>query len=409
MKFPDGFMWGTATAAHQVEGGNINCDGWLLEHLPDTRFAETSADACDHYHRYGEDIALLAQLGFNTYRFSIEWARIEPEEGEFSLAALDHYRRMLAACHENGITPMVTLHHFTSPRWLMTCGGWEAIETAGRFARYCERAVRHLGDLIASACTINELNLVALFRSTGRIPPDDQIVRSPMRIDGARAMGVEPEKFGSYPWCVRSASRDVMIAAHRLGAAALRSGPGSFPVGMTVAMSDMQAAPGGEEHRDRARREAEDVFLEAAREDEFVGVQTYTRDRFGPNGALPVEPGVEITQMGYEYMPRALEATIRHAHAKAQVPIVVTENGIATDDDARRIAFVEQALGGVARCIRDGIDVRGYLYWSMLDNFEWLFGYGPKFGLIAVDRQSQQRILKPSAEWLGRIARANEL
>jgi len=409
MKFPDGFLWGTATAAHQVEGGNINCDGWLLEHLPDTRFTEPSADACDHYHRYGEDIALLAQLGFNAYRFSIEWARIEPEDGEFSLAALDHYRRMLAACHEHGITPMVTMHHFTSPRWLMARGGWEAPETAQRFARYCERSVRHLGDLIASACTLNELNLVAAFQSTGRAPSDEQIVRLPMRTEAARAMGIEPEKFGSYPWCVRSTSRDVLLEAHRLGAAALRSGPARFPVGMTVALSDMQAAPGGEANRDRARRHAQDVFLEAARGDEFVGVQTYTRDRFGPHGTLPLEPGVEVTQMGYEFMPRALEATIRYAHAKAQVPVIVTENGIATEDDTRRVAFIEQALAGVARCIRDGIDVRGYLYWSMLDNFEWLFGYRPKFGLIAVDRQTQQRIVKPSAEWLGRIARANEI
>ena len=121
-QFPPNFLWGAATAAHQVEGNNTNCDGWVLEHLPGTIFAEPSGDACDHYHRYPADIALLAELGFNAYRFSVEWARIEPEEGEFSYAALEHYRRMLATCHEHGLTPMVTYHHFTTPRWLHVVG-----------------------------------------------------------------------------------------------------------------------------------------------------------------------------------------------------------------------------------------------------------------------------------------------
>ena len=119
VNFPAGFLWGTATAAHQVEGNNLNNDSWLMEHLPGTIYAEPSGDACDHYHRYAGDIALLAELGFNLYRFSIEWARVEPEEGEFSSAELDHYRRMLAACHEHHITPLVTFHHFTTPRWIM--------------------------------------------------------------------------------------------------------------------------------------------------------------------------------------------------------------------------------------------------------------------------------------------------
>ena len=156
MKFPKGFLWGTATAAHQVEGNNVNSDNWLLEHMPGTIYAEPSGDACDHYHRYPEDIALLAELGFNTYRFSIEWARIEPEEGEFSQASLEHYRRMLVMCHEHGLTPIVTFHHFTSPRWLITAGGWEDKDTPDRFARYCEHATRYLGDLIGVSCTVND-------------------------------------------------------------------------------------------------------------------------------------------------------------------------------------------------------------------------------------------------------------
>ena len=409
MKFPPGFLWGAATAAHQVEGGNTNCDSWLLEHVNSTIYAETSGDACDHYHRYGEDIALLADLGFNAYRFSIEWARVEPEEGEFSLAQLEHYRRMLAACHEHGLKAVVTMHHFTSPRWIAARGGWESPDTARLFGRYCKRAVAHLGDLIDVACTINELNLGVLLQQWGFLHSDEAILASQWRTAAARALGIEADTFSSFPFCVRGHARDVLLDAHRRGALALRTGPGKFPVGMTLALRDLQALPGAEPVRDQMRHDSEDIFLDAARADDFVGVQCYTRQRVGPDGLLSPESGVELTQMAYEVWPEALEAAIRYASGRAQVPVIVTENGIATEDDTRRIAFMEGTLAGLARCLRDGIDLRGYFHWSLLDNFEWLFGYSPKFGLIAVDRKTQRRTVKPSAEWLGRIARNNEI
>src|SRR5260370_12304643 len=159
ISFPPTFLWGTATAARQVEGGNVYNDTWALEHAAGSAFVESSGDACDHYTRYRDDIALVADLGSTLYRFSLEWSRIEPEEGEFSLAQLDHYRRMLATCHEHGLTPMVTFHHFTSPRWLAASGGWEAKDTPEKFARFCERAMAHRGDLMPLACTVNEVNI----------------------------------------------------------------------------------------------------------------------------------------------------------------------------------------------------------------------------------------------------------
>src|SRR5262249_43679961 len=137
-EFPPAFLWGTATAAHQVEGGNRGSDLWLMEMAKDSLYADPSGDACDHYHRYADDIALLKGLGFNPYRFSIEWARIEPEEGFFSTAALDHYRRMIAACHALRVIPMVTFHHFTAPLWFSRDGGWENEKSVDRFARYCD-------------------------------------------------------------------------------------------------------------------------------------------------------------------------------------------------------------------------------------------------------------------------------
>src|SRR5260370_1428730 len=157
--FPKNFLWGTATAAHQVEGNNINSDYWVLEHTPGSPFFEASGDACDQYHRYAEDIAMLARLGFNAYRFSIEWARVEPEPGEFSRAALDHYRRVLACCHEHKVTPIVTFHHFTSPRWVSGDGGWEKKKTAELFATYCHRPPHHLGALTRRPSHTNHPNL----------------------------------------------------------------------------------------------------------------------------------------------------------------------------------------------------------------------------------------------------------
>jgi beta-glucosidase len=407
-QFPEGFVWGTAASAHQVEGNNINSDFWLLEHMPDTIFAEPSGDACDHYHRYRDDIRLMAQLGFNSYRLSIEWARIEPEEGGFSIAELDHYRRMLAACHENRLMPCVTFHHFTSPCWFTATGGWEDEKAADRFARFCERTTKHLGDMIGMVCTINEANLTASMALRGALPRDGVKHRvESLFSEAARRCGTTIDCFGPFLFGHPFKIRDVMLAAHLKARDAVKSGPGSFPVGVTLSMTDYQAVSGGEQRLQQALAEDYEPFLEAARSDDFIGVQTYSRTRLGSDGPLGPEEGVKVLIMGYEFWPESLEATIRYVRSKLDIPIYVTENGIGTTDDAERIEYVRRALQGVVRCLQDGIDVRGYYYWSLLDNFEWVFGYGPQFGLIAVDRATQLRSFKPSAQYLGEIARTN--
>ena len=387
LSFPEPFLWGTATAAHQIEGGNVNNDWWAMEHDPTSGCLDVSGDACDSFNRYPEDIALIADLGLGAYRFSLEWSRIEPEEGEFSTVALDHYRRMAATCHEHGILPVVTFHHFTHPRWLAAQGTWEAPNAPDLFARYCEKATAHLGDLIGMACTINEPNVVATMGwRMGLFPPR---VRDRTRRDVVNA---------------------AMVSAHRKAVDVIRSGPGDFPVGITVSMTDFQLEPGGEEWIERLRKPNEDVFLEATGGDDFIGVQTYTRMRVGADGALPAEDGVRTTQMGYEVWPEALGATIRRAtEVTGGLPVYVTENGIGIDDDPLRIEYVTRALAGVGECLDDGIDIRGYFYWSLLDNFEWVLGYGPTFGLVEVDRETFERTAKPSAAWFGGVARANGL
>ena len=388
VSFPDGFLWGTATAAHQVEGGNVNNDWWDWEHNPDSGCVDSSGDGCDSFHRWREDVDLVADLGLGAYRFSLEWSRIEPAEGEWSLAALDHYRRMCAACLGHGLQPVVTFHHFTTPRWLAARGGWESPDAPERFARFVERAATHLGDLVGWACTINEPNVIGVMGYTmGAFPPG-------VKDDLTRHIAVN----------------EAMVRAHRLAVDALRSGPGSFPVGLTLSMAEMVASEGAESVRDAAREILEDTFLRGTEGDDFVGVQCYTRLRFAPDGSLlGAADGVPVTQMGYEYWPQVTEHTVRRAAAFTGIPVVVTENGIGTEDDRQRIAYMTEALEGVARCAADGVDVRGYFAWSLLDNFEWSLGYGPKFGLVAVDRTTFERRPKPSALWFGATARGNAI
>jgi len=410
MAFPKNFLWGTATAAHQVEGGNTASDLWLMEMMKDSIFEEPSGDACDHYHLYERDIALLAGLGLTTYRFSIEWARIEPEEGFFSKAALDHYRRMIATCHALRVTPMVTFHHFTAPLWFTRDGGWENPKSVDRFARYCEAAGRALGDLIPYICTINEANIpimVTMMRRAVGIGGGGG-KRERALAEAARLCGGEAGKFSPYLSGDGIASAPNLIAAHRKGYGVLK-GLTRAQVGITIALNNFQCEPGGEELFATADHAINGQFLESLKGDDFVGVQTYTRVRFGKDGVLPPPEGSERTQMGYEFYPESLEATIRQAASVTGCPVIVTENGIGTQDDTRRIAYTERALAGVLRCLASGIDVRGYIHWSMLDNFEWLEGYRPKFGLVEVDRATQARKPKPSAYWLGAVAKANAL
>ncbi len=387
LTFPPGFVWGAATSAHQIEGGNVNNDWWDWEHNPESGCVESSGDACDSFHHWPEDVGLVADLGLGAYRFSLEWSRIEPAEGEFSRAALDHYRRMCAACHERGVSPVVSFHHFTTPRWLTDRGGWEAADAPERFARYVERVTAHFGDLIGWACTFNEPNVVAVLGYTvGLYPPG-------MKDEYARHFAVN----------------EALVRAHRLAVDALRSGPGTFPVGITLSMEELVAGEGGEQTRDAAEQILENTFLDATGGDDFIGVQCYERTVLGPTGPIAPAPGTRLTQMGYEFWPQVVEYTVRRAAAYTGIPVLVTENGLATEDDRERIEFITTALTGLHRCISDGIDVRGYFVWSLLDNFEWHLGFGPKLGICGVDRVTFERHPKPSAYWFGNVAKANAL
>ncbi|WP_154796122.1 glycoside hydrolase family 1 protein [Occultella kanbiaonis] len=385
--FPDGFRWGAATAAHQIEGNNLNNDWWPREHAPGTSIAEPSGDACDSYHRYGEDITLLAELGLDTYRFSIEWSRIEPEEGFVSRAEIAHYQRMVEACQAAGLTPMVSLMHFTVPRWFADDGGWRSAKAVDRFRRFTELALPIVADGVPWVCTINEPNIAAMI-----------------------AGGEDPANLVAYGLPAPDlAVADTLLACHRAAREVLAEHT-SVASGWTVATQAFQPEPGCEDVAREYGHQRDDWYLEAVRGDDWVGVQAYTRTIIGPDGPRQVPDGVETTLTGWEYYPPALEIGVRSAwELTGGVPVFVTENGIATADDTRRIDYTAGALAGLHAAIADGVDVWGYLHWSALDNYEWASGFRPTFGLIGVDRQTFARTPKPSAAWLGEVARTNTL
>jgi len=400
---PSGFLWGTAISAHQSEGNNNGSDSWLAEHVSPSLFKAPSGDACDSFERYAEDIGLAAELGFNCHRFGIEWARIEPEPGRFSQSALDHYSRVLEACHRHGLAPLVTFSHFTVPRWFAALGGFEQHDGADLFARFADRAARELGDLMHAATTFNEANIGRLIpflpgRAEAR-PIIEALVQACAKASGS-------DRFSSILFADQDRILPVMVDAHDKAAAAMKAARGDLPVGLTLTMQDIHGVGEG----NMAEHVIELLYgpwLDVARRSDFVGVQTYTRLLVGPDGPLPIPEGAETTAAGYEFYPQALGGTIRFAHERIGKPIWVTENGIATDDDTRRIAYIEAAVDEVAACIADGIDVRSYVHWSLLDNYEWVHGYAQRFGLVDVNFKTFERTAKPSARHLGAIARAN--
>lgn len=420
-KFPENFLLGASTAAHQVEGNNIHSDYWSMERMKSTSFVEPSGDAVDHYNRYEEDILLLKNAGLNCYRFSIEWARIEPVEGQFDAGEVEHYRRMIRFCKDNGITPIVTLHHFTSPKWLISKGGWEAESTVEDFKRYCAYIAEKLGSELEYIVTINEANMGLQLSAIARRYMKQLLLPGKKDTDGQAQVGINlkqmlanqkiaaaenREVFGTEKLHTfvsqRSPEGDLLIMrAHVAAREAMKAICPHLKIGLSLSLHDMQPQWGGKRHAAKEWQAEFGHYLPYIQDDEFLGIQNYSRSCFGFRGQLDVPKGAERTQMNYEFYPEALGNVIRTVHKDFKGDILVTENGIATADDSRRIEFIRRALAGVQACMEDGIPVKGYCHWSLLDNFEWQKGYAMTFGLIAVDRKTQTRYPKESLTYLG--------
>jgi beta-glucosidase len=300
-QFPDNFLWGASTAAHQVEGNNTNSDSWLMENLEGTRYKEPSGIAVDHYHRYKEDIECLALLGLNSYRFSIEWARIEPEEGHFDEAAMDHYRDVLRTCNKLNVTPVVTLHHFTSPQWLIRAGGWESADTPTRFARYCAHVMSELGDQIPYVCTINEANtpigiakVIKQFQEGGSaaaqvgMNTDYQAHMEKYYAELSKAFGVPPLEVHTFLSPRTDKGLHIIFQSHVEARAAIRRVSPETKIGLSMSVFDFQSVPGGEERAAHELHEEFLQFLPYMEDDDFLALQNYTREIYGPNGPLPL-------------------------------------------------------------------------------------------------------------------------
>lgn len=403
--FPAGFLWGTATAGHQVEGNNVNSDQWLLENIKPTIYSEPSRDAANSFELWANDLDLVKGLGLNTYRFSLEWPRIEPEQGMFSRAMLDHYKAIIDGCRTRGLTPMVTFNHYTTPRWFAAKGGWTNPQAPGLFARFCEQAARHLAADIGYATTLNEPNIMNILRVV--LPPQVFAGQHAMLEAAARSLGVpkfsaanaiEPEDI--------DISTQNLLAGHKAARAAIKGVRGDLPVGVSLSMFDDQAV-GAHSMRDQMRATLYGPWLEAVRGDDFLGVQNYERTVWTDKGKLPTPTGVPVNYSGSEVYAPSLANTVRYAHQATGCPIMVTEHGVGTDDDTIRAAFIPAALTELKKVMDDGVPVKGYVHWSLVDNFEWIFGYKVHFGLHSLDPVTFKRTPKPSAAVLGRIARAN--
>jgi beta-glucosidase len=385
----DGFLWGAATAAHQIEGGNTNSDWWMAEHSGAPHIQEPSGDACDSYHRYRDDIRLLAEVGLNAYRFSMEWARIEPAEGEISKAQLLHSRAMIDTCHEFGVAPVVTLHHFTFPRWLAESGGLRRPDIVERFTHYADACCGVLHD-VEWVVTINEPNMAAQMVAFAKL---------------AEERGIEGLDL-SHPPMPDPTAALLLQQMHRAAVPILRERT-SAKVGWAIAAQAFTPTPGNEAVWQDVFQQWEGQFYEASAGDDFIGVQSYTSQPVGPDGPEPHPEHPANTLTGWAYRPDALGLNLSRIWDRYGIPLFVTENGIATDDDERRIAYTREALKGMFAAVADGADVRGYCHWSLLDNYEW-GSFRPTFGLISVDRGADfARHPKPSLAWLGEVARSS--
>ncbi len=391
--FPEGFLWGAATSSHQIEGGNTLNDWWRFEQDGYVIDGEVSGDAVDSYHRYPEDFDFAASMGHTMTRLSLEWSRIEPREGEFDHAAIEHYQDVLKAARERGLQTFVTLNHFTVPLWFADRGNWPQKDAPALFERYARYVAPKLGPLVDAWITLNEpMHHVNFSFYQGKWPPRE----SSFRIAHQAGMN--------------------MVRAHRRTYVALKELTPEIPVGVAVNSILFKACEPS--WRDRYLYWWYSWFFnywyldKVRRYVDFIGTQYYmalsvaalTHGRFGCEHEGP------HTDMGWRICPEGLRLKVTETWRRYRLPIYITENGIADAEDRQRAHYIRDHLTELHRSIaEDGADVRGYFYWSLLDNFEWADGWRPKFGLAAVDRTTMERRPRESSRYYARIVAQNGL
>jgi len=396
LHFPPGFLWGASTASHQVEGGNRHNDWWDAEQ--NGRVPYCSGSACKHYELFRQDFDLARSWGHNAHRFSVEWSRVQPEWNRWDSAALDHYLDVVVALRERGLEPVVTLHHFTNPAWFTRAGGWQRKDSAELFNGYVDRVVRTFGDRVRFWLTVNEPTVyVKQGYVTGEWPP-----------------------FRSGKWREAWAAMRNLARAHRMSYHTIHE---ANPRGL---VSFAHNAPAVEPCRpwsrtDRLAAAARDWVLNrlffrltGLQTLDFIGINYYTRTVVRSEGGLSTRilgavcrshrhsSQGPVSQVGWESYPHGF-GEVLHRFGRLGLPVLVTENGFATDDEQLRLEFIKRHLEILAGAVQSGVDLIGYLYWTLMDNFEWNEGPNARFGLAAVDFETQTRTARPCVDYLSQV------
>lgn len=434
--FPSNFLWGAATAAYQIEGA-WDADGKgesIWDRFSQTPGKITNDDngnvACDHYHRYLEDITIMQHLGLQAYRFSISWPRIFPQgTGAVNPAGLDFYDHLVDALLEAGIEPYATLHHWDYPQALYEKGGWETRENLSAFTDYAAVLVKRLGDRVTQWATFNEPGVIAWAGF----------------VAGAHAPGIKGDFLAA-----RRISHNLLVA-HGMATQAIRAADSRAKVGIVINLWPVE--PDSDDPADLAVVEdawnqRETVFMHPlfrgyyhpsfweapgdeasfiapgdmaliAQELDFFGLNYYSRVVAGVEGRVETVAGSEYSEMGWEVCAPALRRLLNRIHRDYDLPpIYITENGAAFADDVspdgkihddQRLAYLKEHFIQTRLAMQDGVDVRGYFVWSLLDNFEWGFGYSKRFGIVRVDYETLKRTVKDSGEWYHHVIASNSV
>lgn len=403
VKFPQNFFWGAATSAYQVEGDNLNSDWWQWE--KDTR-RENSGSACRHYQFYEQDFDLAQSLNHNAHRLSIEWSRIEPQEGKFLEEELKHYIDVILSLRSRNIEPMVTLHHFSNPIWFSKSGGWEKRGSIAKFLRYCDFVVRSLAKHVNYWITINE-PIVYVYH--------------------AYILGVWPPEVKSY--LKAKAVEDNFVLAHIKAYRLIHKiykDSGLFRPSVSIAQNMQAFLPCTQNLKDRFAASLRDkwynfgVLDKIARHNtlDFIGVNYYSRQlvelkKLGiANLAMDVcknnHHPVKKNSLGWDIYPEGLYELLLKLK-KYGLPVIITENGICIEDDNLRWEYICAHLKNIYLAMEKGVPVKGYLYWSLMDNFEWDKGFGPRFGLIDIDYSTYKRTVRESAKKFGEVCKTGIL
>jgi beta-glucosidase len=389
--FPPEFVWGASTSSYQIEGGNRHADWHDWE--TSGRVAESCGRAAGSWERFRDDVDLACELGLGIYRISTEWSRIEPRPGEFDEAAIDRYAEWLGYARERGLKTMLVLWHFTNPRWLTEEGAWRWSEAPAMFEAFVRRVAPKLAPYVDWWATINEANTYAnLGWLRGEWPPGR---RHDM-----------PGGFAVYAG---------LTEGHQRARAALKEivGP-EARVGLTHVLPWTHPAERGGRFSGPCQAYwkwlSDWNFLDRVAGDlDWLGVQYYTDLPCRTFHYALDDGSVPRTDMGWRIAPEGLYQALMACQRRYGVPMLVTENGLADADDRQRGRFIVDHVAWMHQAIADGCDVRGYLHWALVDNFEWAYGYEPRFGLVEVDYETFERRIRPSARLYGRIARENRI